>query len=213
MNDAKASANAMTGSARMSAEGLAGVPGVSAAKDQKMPALVYFYVRSGEEKSPSIKACRSMELDLFAGRNKRVGLLARYFQCTRVNVDGITPKQDPVFNGQSAPLLLVTAADGSRVALLPGKVSEADLVGAMQAALQKSGINGAAITAQGEPLLSQIRKLEDERIRLRLKVSLAASRPNGGDAKGQAELDQVEKTLAETYKALESLGKPKAKPA
>jgi len=209
MSDAKASPSDVSGPNRLSADALATVPGVSSAKDKKMPGLVYFYVpissavAAGTEKpSPQLKACRSNAIDLFSGRSKPLGVLARSFVCTKVNVDGVTAKQDPVFNSQAAPLVLVTAADGSRVALLSGKIEEAQLVAAMQAALQKSGLNGAAMVAQGEQLLAQIRKLEDERIRLRMKAGAAASR-------SQTELDQVEKNLADAYKALENLGKPK----
>jgi hypothetical protein len=226
LNESAPSPDGASASARMAASAITSIPGVAEAKAQNRPALVYFYSGSGPagspaggacaiggDASPQVKACRTLELGLFGGRNKSVGLLARAFRCTKINVSSVTPKQDPVFNAQNAPLILVTAADGSRIALLSGKVGEGELVAAMQAALQKSKVDGQRITAQGEQVLKQIARLEDEKNRLRLVLARTGARSKGeasprDAAVRQAELERVEKDLAESYRTLENLTKP-----
>jgi hypothetical protein len=232
LNESSPMAFEGSASSRMSTDALASMPSVSVAKTKNMPALVFFYTQAtaengagaagggcpiggglaGGKASNLSKTCRSVELSLFSGRSKSVGLLARSFQCSKVNVTSVTAKQDPVFNAQNAPLVLVTAADGSRVALLSGKVGEADLAAAMQAALRKSGFDGQGVATQGEQVLRQIAKYEEEKNRLRAMISMGGGKQQADNAArvatAKADLEKVEKNLAESYKALDKLVKP-----
>lgn len=189
-----------------------GPAGRNDADAPKRPTLAYYCVReaAGGDRAlvTHVVACRSLEDRLFNGRSTSVGLLARSFRCVRVDVSSVTPQGDRVYNRFNAPLVRLDAADGSRVALLSGSIDEGQLIGAMLAALQKSGLNGTAIIVQGEPLLRQIQQLERDRDRIGRKASQAGRNAQGGadDGRAKTELAQIEQALAEAYRALGRLG-------
>jgi hypothetical protein len=218
-----------TAANRLSADAIASLPGVSDAKTKKMPALVYFTSGSAQNgksvssSSPQGKACRNLEDDLFDGSSRTVGLLARHFSRAKVDVKSITSQQDPVFNAQNAPLVLVTAADGSRVALLSGRIAESDLVSAMSTALQKSGINAQSIALQSDQILARIRQIEDEKQKLTQRMSACTAKAKSAQSKGdvakagackqeetqyKSEIEKLEKGLSDAYGLLNKLGKP-----
>jgi hypothetical protein len=179
--------------------------------------IVLYYsdktVSSGNKEQPTPQAKLSKDVweSLFGGKSQRVGVLARKFDCFKINVSSIDPKSDPVFNGQTAPVVVVKASDGSKVATLPGKVPEETLVAAMMKALQKDKIDCSKIVGQGVEALNQIRKLVDERDRLKLSLAQIRSKMSDAgkaealkpkEAQTQAELDQVVKALAAAYEKL-----------
>ena len=186
--------------------------------DGKSPRILFYYsnksVTSGSKEQPTPQAKTSKDVwdGLFGGRSPRVGVLARKFDRFKINVSSVEPKSDPLFNAQTAPVVVVMASDGSKVATLPGKVSEDALAAAMLKALQKDKVDGTRIIGQGIEALNQIRKLVDERDRL--KLSLAQINAKLSDAGGKAEalkaretqakaeLAQVEKALAAAYDKL-----------
>jgi hypothetical protein len=191
------------------------------AAEAKAPTIVLYYssaaVMQGGKKKPTPQAKLSADvLGLFGGKSARVGVLARLFTLLKVNVTSVTPKDDKLFNGMTAPVVLVKASDGSKVGMLRGKVSEGALVAAMAKALQKDKINGARIAAKGVEVLNLIRKLVDERDRLRknlAQLTARMKRDKGSKAKllqqrvtqTQAELDKVQKALDEAYGKLKEL--------
>jgi hypothetical protein len=182
------------------------------------PQIIFYYsdqtVASGgkDQPTPQAKISRDVDESLFGGKSPRVGVIARRFDRFKVNVSSLTAKSDPVFNAQSAPVVVVKASDGSKVATLPGKVTEDTLLAAMLKALQKDKVDASRLIAQGVEALNQIRKLVDERDRL--KVNLAQLTAKMADAGGKtealkaretqarAELVQVEKNLAAAYEKL-----------
>jgi hypothetical protein len=216
-----------TAASRLTAAAVSALPGVADAKAKNKPALVYFTAAEARAGGgcgaagaggPQAKACRELDSECFVGGTQGVGLLARFFHRTRVDVRAVAPQQDPVFNALNGPLVLVTASDGSKIALLTGKISKADLTAAMLAALRRSGYNAQSVAAQGDGILSQIRKLEDEKQKLnRLQARCAnkVQRAGAQEAAYQQEMsrykseaEQVDRSLAEAYRAFEALGKP-----
>ncbi len=189
--------------------------------DAKSPSILFYYsdasVAKGDKSvpTPQAKLSDDVEQDLFGGKSAQVGVLARRFSLVKVNVTSVSPKEDAAFNGLSAPVIVVKASDGSRVAALRGKVSEGALVGAMIAALKKDNINGAQILSKGTGALNVIRKMVDEKLRLRQNLAQIAEKmkdETGGKAQMlqqretqlKGELEKVEKALKDAYDQLKA---------
>lgn len=199
----------------------ASCPGVADAKAQGKPAFVYFYTRSTrstrtkEVPTPQATACRNLERCLFEGLDYRIGVAAKFFVCSRVDVTSVTPQENPVFNTLRAPVVLITASDGSIAALLAGRVNGRALLSAMFKALRRSGIDAAKAVARGEQLVRTVKNLEDEKARLESSLRRAAERIKPGkrnagtlrqrQAKHQAKLQGVAKKLVAAYDALKVL--------
>ena len=163
----------------------------------KKPSLVYFYTTAtgprGKGLTPQASACQTIDRTIFGGRDVRVGVLAKYFSCSKVNVTAVTPAKNSIFNTATAPVILVTTSSGKPVASLAGRVTSSALVAAMAKALQMSGINPAHALAKGEKCLEQIKKLENEKD----KLTRAVARSTGSkQAQLSAKLDRVTKDLA-----------------
>jgi hypothetical protein len=178
----------------------------------KSPKIIFYYSKAIVP-TPQAKLNASVEKNLFSGESLGIGLLGRYFTMLKVNVTDVSPKDNRAFNRLTAPVVVVKASDGKRVVAFRGNVSEGVLIRAMITALKKDGINGAKIIAKGTAALNVIRKMVDEKARLKQDLVLIGKRlkdEKGAEAKileqrqaqMKAEMEKVEKALKEAYDRL-----------
>jgi hypothetical protein len=128
--------------------------------------MMYFYVEVGEnEKDGGLKAraekCAKLEQEVFSGDEKvqELGFLARFCQKYKVEVSKVKAKDNPYYNSETAPVIVVVAGNGDIVATLTGSAVAPDsITKALGDALTKSGIDAKAISAKqkrnGKPLLN-----------------------------------------------------------
>jgi len=178
----------------------------------KSPTLVFFYTNAkrpgGRQPTRQAAACANLSNACFSGRDVKVGVAAKYYSCSRVDLTSVTPGQNPVFNTTTAPIVLVAAKDGSTAALLSGNISNRAVFGAMLKGLAMSGINAAPVIAEATRLLNSTRSLVNKQDTLtkslaRTKADLAKASSNPvrarslhlRKAKAEAELAEIEKQL------------------
>jgi len=128
--------------------------------------MMYFYIEVGEnEKDGGLKAraekCAKLEQEIFTGDEKvqELGLLARFCQKFKVEVSRVKAKDNPYYNSETAPVVVVVAGNGSIVATLAGNAIAPDAITkALGDALTRSGIDAKVISTRqkksGKSLLS-----------------------------------------------------------
>lgn len=212
-------------SAKSLAEYLGNLPGADEAKAQKKPVLFYYYSKArrgsgrAAKPTPQAEACGVLEKNLFGGRNKRIGVAAKFFACLKLNVTSVTPQKNPVFNALRAPIVVLMASDGSVVSTLSRKITAGSLLSAMIITMRKSGIDTRKIST-GESVLKKISSLEDRKALLRTRQKSAegalkqakASRRRSRVASAErhlktvhAQLKEVEEVLSAAYDAWKKL--------
>jgi len=200
--------------------------GVMDAKAANKPAFVYFYTNATETAvngnvRPTFQAdtCRNYERQVFNGTNISVGITAKFFVCTKVDVSAVSPQDNPFFNTMNAPTVLITSSDGVKVALLTRQIGRYDVVSPMTKAMQKSGIDAWKNLREGDRLVRKIGFLEDEKERFQKTMASTAGEVAKAEAAGSTELgalkerqerlkervQKIETDLAAAYERLKAL--------
>jgi len=201
---------------------------VARAVKENKAIMMYFYVVADEnEKDEGLKAraerCAALNQDLFSGEEKvqELGLLARSCERCKVDVSRTKAKDNPYYNSETAPVVVVVAGNGGIVATLTGNSVTADSVTkALSDALLKSGIDAKIISVNlkrnGRTLLSletkkatldqeiaDAEKKISEWKRDKDKVKDAVKLEKGKKAK-EEELSKVKQDIADIHKTLEA---------
>lgn len=194
---------------------LARLSSAEKARRANKPLMAYFHVRTsgtpGGRKTKLTRqatACRDVDR-LFDGRDTGIGTAAKFFVVSKVDVSKVGPRENPLFNMQTAPAIALVDSKGNLVSLLSGKIYASALLKAMMQTLARSGI-GAAKIAVGRGILDQISKLENERVpaerrRAAAQKALAEARKKRYAtrvASQQAVLRKAEEALERVTKAL-----------
>lgn len=202
---------------------IAGLPGGDGAQAASGPRLSYFYsrakVRGRTTLTKQAVACKTLENTLFAGSDTRIGVAAKFFIRRKYDVTKVTRRENQVFNAENAPIVVLTATDGSVVSCFSRRVSGTNLLAGMLLTLRKSGIDARAVL-RADPILTRIRSLEDRKVgakstRSRAEADLKKARKSGNRTtimrreqyfkKAAADLAKIEDDLKKAREELDKL--------
>ncbi|MFC1587118.1 hypothetical protein ACFL54_02310 [Planctomycetota bacterium] len=148
------------------AEYLKEIPGVKAAIKEKQPALLYFY--SPKTTTKQGRACRKLaKQDFFKGLDVKLGLTAQLFYCAKIDVTEIEEEDNPLFNIESAPAMVVVDKGGTLVQQIAGDdIKGRSLQAAMDKALKQSELDPKTYLRDTTKHIKNIQKNEKKKIKL-----------------------------------------------
>ena len=142
----------------------------------EQPIVLYFYSiakyskKSSSSKKPpklystkSAKECESLANNVFNGKDKKVGILSRFYKCYEVDLSKMDPKSNKLFNETNAPFVLVFDIKGKLAANLKGSFKASSFYSALKKGLRDTAINPSKIVPKAESILVKIKDLENLR--------------------------------------------------
>jgi len=177
--------------------------------DNEHPVILYFYSnakyskKSSSSKKPpkfydtkSAKECISLANNIFSGKDKKIGILSRFYRCYEINLSKMDPKSNKLFNETNAPFALVFDIKGKLAANLKGSFKASSFYSAIKKGLRDTAINPSKVVPKAESILSKIKDLEN--LRSKYQKRLDSSKKNLAKAKKKSDSEKYTKEIKDS---------------